>query len=99
MLTGISKEELLKDPHFKVLSFLITSARGCVDEPKLYGPLRLIDAAARLIDVMEAEGKINDDLRKLRDLIREKMYLVMYDEEGFIKFLDEASRELAKIIK
>ncbi len=99
MLTGISKEELVKDPHFKVLSFLITSARGCVDEPKLYGPLRLIDAAARLIDVMEAEGKVNDDLRRLRDLIREKMYLVMYDEEGFIKFLDEVSRELAKIIK
>ncbi len=99
MLTGIKKEELINDPHFKLLSFLISSARGCVYEPQLYGPLRLVDAAARLMDVMENEGKVNDDLRRLRDLIREKMYLVMYDEEGFIRFLDDVSRELAKIIK
>ena len=59
-------------PHFKLLSFLISSARGCVYEPQLYGPLRLVNAAVRLIDVMETEGKVNDDLRRLRDLIREK---------------------------
>lgn len=52
-----STDDILKDDHFKLLAFLITSARGCVDEPVLYGPLRLVDAAARLIDIMEKEGK------------------------------------------
>jgi hypothetical protein len=48
---------------------------------------------------MEEEGLANEDLLKLRDLIREKMDLIMYDEAGFIEFLDEASLELAKIVK
>ncbi len=74
------------------------SARGCVDEPPLYGPLRLIDAASRLIDIME-EGKANNKLLKLKELIEEKKYLVMYDEEEFVKLLDELFKELAKIIK
>ncbi|WP_272914414.1 DUF6092 family protein [Candidatus Methanodesulfokora washburnensis] len=39
-----------------MLSFLVSSARGCVDEPALYGSLRLIDAAARLINIMQEEG-------------------------------------------
>ena len=92
-------ENVLNDSHFKLLAFLITSARGCVDKPPLYGPLRLIDAASRLIDIMEEEGKANTKLLKLKELIEEKKYLVMYDEEEFVKFLDELFKELAKIIK
>ncbi|MET1102233.1 MAG: DUF6092 family protein [Pyrodictiaceae archaeon] len=87
------------DPHFKLLSFLITSARGCVDEPQLYGPLRLIDAAARLIDIMESEGLATPELLEIRRKIREGMNLVMFDEEGFIRLLDELSRDIAMIIK
>ena len=94
-----STESILKDKHFQLLAFLITSARGCVDEPVLYGPLRLVDAASRLIDIMEDEGKSNDEISKLKELIEEKKDLVMYDEEEFIRFLDELSKELAKIIK
>ncbi|MCD6559570.1 MAG: hypothetical protein J7K57_06850 [Palaeococcus sp.] len=94
-----STESILKDKHFQLLAFLITSARGCVDEPVLYGPLRLVDAASRLIDIMEDEGKSNDEISKLKELIEEKKDLVMYDEEEFIRFLDGLSKELAKIIK
>jgi len=94
-----STDDILNDPHFRLLAFLITSARGCVDEPVLYGPLRLVDAAARLIDIMEKEGKANEDILKLKELIEKKKDLVMYDEEGFIEFLDELSKELARIIK
>jgi len=92
-------EDILKDDHFKLLAFLITSARGCVDEPPLYGPLRLVDAAARLIEIMEKEGKATLELLELQKLIEEKKDLVMYDEEGFIEFLDDLSKKLAKIIK
>jgi len=89
----------LKDEHFKLLSFLITSARGCVNEPVLYGPLRLVDAAARLIDIMKKEGKVTPEIEELQKLIEEKKDLVMYDEEGFINFLDELSKRLGEIIK
>ena len=92
-------EDLLKSDEFKLLSFLITSARGCVDEPALYGPLRLVDAAARLIRIWEKESKASSEIVKLRELIEEKEYTVMYDEDEFIEFLDELSKELAKLIK
>jgi len=92
-------ESILKDEHFKLLAFVITSARGCVDEPPLYGPLRLVDAAARLVEIMKKEGKAIPEIIELQKLIEEKKDLVMYDEEEFIKFLDELSKKLAEIIK
>ncbi|MGC8933427.1 MAG: DUF6092 family protein [Candidatus Methanodesulfokora sp.] len=98
MLTD-SNRKLIENPHFKLLSFLVSSARGCVDEPVLYGSLRLIDAAARLMDIMEEEGLINDDLIRLRELIKEKMNLIMHDEASFVEFLDYISQELARIVK
>lgn len=94
-----STEEVVKDEHFKLLAFLITSARGCVDEPHLYGPLRLIDAASRLINIMRSEGKTSKELDKLQEMIEEKKDLVMHDEKEFIKFLDELVAELVKIVK
>lgn len=90
---------MVRDPHFKLLSFLITSARGCVDEPPLYGTLRLIDAASRLIEIMKEEGKATEDIIRLQKMIRENMNLVMYDEKAYIEFLDSLVKELAKIIK
>ena len=94
-----SSDDILSDDHFKLLAFLITSARGCVDEPPLYGPLRLVDAAARLIEIMGKEGKVVPEILELQKLIEDKKDLVMYNEEGFIEFLDELSRKLAEIIK
>ncbi len=90
---------IVKDPHFKLLSFLITSARGCIDEPQLYGSLRLIDAAARLIDIMMVEGKTTEELLNLKKAIEENIVLVMYDEKKYIEFLDRLVKDLAKIIK
>ena len=92
-------ENLLKDKHFQLLSFLITSARGCIDEPKIYGPLRLLDAALRVITIMEENGKTTPEILRLRELIEDALDVLMYDEEDFIKKTDELSRELAKIIK
>ncbi|EHR78174.1 hypothetical protein OCC_03948 [Thermococcus litoralis DSM 5473] len=94
-----STESILNDDHFKLLAFLITSARGCVGEPPLYGPLRLVDAAARLVEIMKKEGKAIPEIIELQKLIEEKKDLVMYDEEEFIKFLDDLSKKLAEIIK
>ncbi|NJD98493.1 hypothetical protein E3E26_01585 [Thermococcus sp. LS1] len=94
-----STEGLLSDRHFQLLAFLITSARGCIDEPKLYGPLRLLDAASRLIEIMEEEGKVSEEILKLKELVEEAIDVLMYDSEEFVKLTDELSRELARIIK
>jgi len=91
--------DVLSDDHFRLLSFLITSARGCVDEPKIYGPLRLLDAAVRVIDIMEKEGRATPEVLRLRELIEEALDVLMHDEEEFVRRMDNLSRELAKIIK
>lgn len=46
------KRKITGDEYlFEILIFLATSARGCVDEPPLCGPFRLIDALSKLIDL------------------------------------------------
>ncbi|MEM0015121.1 MAG: DUF6092 family protein [Zestosphaera sp.] len=94
-----STEDIVRDEHFKLLAFLITSARGCVDEPHLYGPLRLVDAASKLIDIMKLEGKAPEGLERVQKTIEERKHLLMHDERKFIEFLDELVTELVNIVK
>jgi len=82
-----------------LLAFLIVSARGCVEEPHLYGPLRLIDAASRLIDIMRREGRSSEGLDRIQRMIDEGKHLVMYDEEAFVKLLDQLVAELVRMVK
>jgi len=83
----------------KLLCYIITSARGCVEEPKLYGPLRLLDTMERIITLLDNEGLANDFLRKERGKIEENKYLLMHDEKGFTIFLDELVIDFTKKLK
>ncbi|MFQ6033919.1 MAG: DUF6092 family protein [Candidatus Bipolaricaulia bacterium] len=74
---------------FKLLCYMVSSARGLVRETKLYGPFRLIDAGSRLIEILEREGASDRFLSGVRTMIEENKYKVMTDREGFIQFLDE----------
>ncbi|MCS7131566.1 MAG: DUF6092 family protein, partial [Hadesarchaea archaeon] len=76
---------------FDILIFLATSARGCIDEPPLYGPFRLVDALSRLIDLYDHVPGLKKDafLIEIKAEIDGKKFLVMNDPEGFKKFLDE----------
>lgn len=40
----------------ELVGFLIVSARGLMDEPSDYGPMRLLDAAGRMVEALEAQG-------------------------------------------
>lgn len=92
-------ENLLEDEHFQLLAFLITSARGCVDEPPIYGPLRLIDAAEKIISlIMKKYGEVQE-LQEMRKKIGEARNLVVTNEEEFTKVLDELVIGLSGIIK
>ncbi|MBA7567149.1 hypothetical protein ES708_08849 [subsurface metagenome] len=73
----------------KLFCYMIISARGCVEEPKLYGPFRLIDSVGRIITLLDNEGLADDFLKKEKAKIEESKHLVMQDEKVFTKFLDE----------
>ena len=74
---------------FKLLCYIVTSARNLVQETKMYGPFRLIDAGSRLIEILEREGSSDRFLSGVREMIEQNKYKVMTDKEGFIQFLDE----------
>jgi len=86
---------------FEIAVFLATSARGCMDEPPLYGPFRLIDGLSRLIDLPKYTPCLSDDafLKRMKAEIDEKKFLVMFDQEGFRKFLDELVYQFSKELK
>ncbi|GEM_PF-45221 len=84
------------DYLFELALFLATSAQGCLNEPPLYGPFRLLDALSRLIDLQEYGGGLTQDpfLRDLKNFVDSKKFLVMYDVEGFKRAIDEVVMRL-----
>ena len=75
---------------FDYTLFLLTAARGCVDEPHMYGPLRLVDAVSRIVDIFSRANLLQDQfLANLKKKIDEKKLIVMESEDEFVKFIDD----------
>ena len=88
------------DEVFGLATYLLTSARGCVDEPKLYGPLRLVEAISRLVALTETADFAKDEfLIQAKKKIDANKHLVMESEEEFTKFLDSLLREFTQELK
>ncbi len=83
-----SEEKKFKDDLTLLISYLITSARGCIDEPKSYGPFRLIDSASRLIAIMQKYGFSNEVLDAIAKDIDQEKFSTMTDTKRFIDMLD-----------
>ncbi len=98
-MKGNIEEGKLGYELIKLFCYMITSARGCVEEPKLYGPFRLIDSVGRIIALLDNEGLADDFLKKEVAKIEESKYLVMQDEKGFTKFLDELVIDFTQKLK
>lgn len=86
---------------FEIAVFLASSARNCIDEPPLYGPLRLLDALSRIAEFPKHASCLHEDpfLQKVKAFVDEKKFLVMYDVEGFKKAADEVVKIFAAEIK
>jgi hypothetical protein len=87
---------------FEIGAFLISSAKGCLREPKLYGPLRLLTAFSKMALLPEHVPCLKEDkfLLDLRGEIEEKVVpLVVSDPEKFKQFIKDLSVKLAGEIK
>jgi len=75
---------------FEVIGYMLTSARGLIDEPQLYGPFRLIDGVSRLCTILEKEESgYGVFFTKLKAKIEKKKYTVMSDVDTFVGMMDE----------
>ncbi len=78
-----------KKEAIKFIAYLVTSARGCINEPKVYGSFRLVDSASKFYEMMNKQGFIDDDkAAEIITILDDKKYTCMTDENEFIEMLD-----------
>ncbi|MDD4904280.1 MAG: DUF6092 family protein [Candidatus Bipolaricaulis sp.] len=73
---------------FDLIGYMTSSARNLMDETPLYGPFRLVDAASRLIAILEGAGVESPRLASLRREIDAGKYSVTATPAEFKAFLD-----------
>jgi len=83
----VDKREL-EAQIFDLMGYMTSSARNLIDETPLYGPFRLVDAASRLIAILEEAGLESPRLAALRREIDAGKYSVTATPAEFKGFLD-----------
>ena len=88
----------LREDLVNLAGYLLTSAHGLYDEPAGYGPFRMLDAAGRLLIIMEAAKLADPFLMQLRQDIDENR-LGSSDDQALRAFLDQACLQYAAGLK
>ncbi len=83
-----------EDRAYAVVGYMVTSAANLLDEPRAYGPLRLVEAASRLIALLEQEEMASARLSALRQRMEAGSSTVQQGEQEFRAFLDLVVDEL-----
>jgi hypothetical protein len=92
--------EKLESELIGLLCFLTVSARELVNEPKIYGPMRLIEATQRLAELAEACGIDHELLAEVSQRIDAfPLDALPEGEEEFIEFMDDVILLLATWVK
>jgi len=78
----------VEDRLFELVGYMVTSARNLLDETPLYGPFRLVDAASRLVSILETQGLASGRLLAMQGAIDAGKYSVMREESEFAGYLD-----------
>ena len=82
---------------FDLALYLISSARDCVEEPPIYGPLRLLVGVQRLTSFCETnEGMSDEFLTRTKERLDAAFLLVMKDRSAFVKALDELLQDFSE---
>jgi hypothetical protein len=87
----------LENELLLLIGFLLTSAHGLVDEPKSYGPTRLLDAAGRVLAMMDGRGMLDGSLREIGAEIDRELSASM-DQERLLAKLDELALRWTELI-
>jgi hypothetical protein len=91
-------EETLRQDLFLLVGYLLTSAHGLYDEPKGYGPFRLMDAVGRLLATMQAHQLAGPFLRQMEQTIAAES-VGHSDDEKLRAVLDNLCTEYAVELK
>jgi len=93
------KKDEFEQEFFELICFMVTSARNLIQENRLYGPLRLVDAVSRLVDILEKLDLKSPRLEAIRERIEKGEDTVMESEEKFTAFLENLVMELVPLMQ
>jgi len=97
------KEEILINGLIELFCFTVVGARCLLNEPKIYGPMRLIEVTQRLVEFAESIGIHHEVLKELGRRIGafslESLDTSPEREGEFAEFLDTLIDFLASSIK
>jgi hypothetical protein len=93
------KKDEFEQEFFELICFMVTSARNLIQENRLYGPLRLVDAVSRLVDILEKLDLKSPRLEAIKERIEEGENTVMESEEKFTTFLENLVMELVPLMQ
>ena len=92
-------EDKLEKEIFELICYIVVSARNLDQETKMYGPFRLVDAASKLIEILEKNGIYDEFLSQVITIIEANKYKVMTDKEEFVSFLDDLVLKMVAKLK
>ena len=88
------------DELFDLAVYLVASAKDCVDEPLIYGPLRLLEGVNMIIRMGETNPELRDPfLSKLGEGVSKDILKVMSDRPEFERSLDNLLLRFADELK
>jgi hypothetical protein len=89
---GVSEES----PLFGPATYLVASARDCLDGPIAYAALRMVETVSRLVAATSGVPGMRDAfLARAREQIEAEKHSVMADREQFVAWLDRLLVEFA----
>ncbi|OAA87954.1 MULTISPECIES: DUF6092 family protein [Clostridium] len=89
----------MNEKLIELLAYIVSSAVGCLNEPKIYGSLRLIDTTQKIIELFNELNLVEDEnLNKIANIINEEKSLCMSDDAAFEKMLNSVSDKLVQLI-
>lgn len=89
-----------KSPSFELATYLVASARDCMEEPLVYGPLRTLVGVDMIVDSMK-KGRVPRDefVINAQKKIWDTVIAVMNDRAAFARALDAILTEFAEELK
>ncbi len=90
--------ERLERALLEVVGFAVTSARNLLDETAAYGPLRLLEAATRTINAMQATGIGSARINELRTKVDSASASFVEGEDAFRAQLDALVGAVLEIV-
>jgi hypothetical protein len=100
VMTKVPDKLVLSEAEaIELLAFLLSSARTQVDEPRIYGSMRLLTAAENLRDLIQS--RVSSSTGALLEGTTElslHAQVNMLDAETYTKDLDELCRMVAKFV-